>query len=109
MHIGFLPVNRRMGRFPPRSAASGLAAVSFLYLIFEAPDGADIAYFRGGRFFSVAAVSVKAGRVIRDADGRRIGGVEGVRDDQVLVVTETKMVRVPVLQKAPSHPACRRV
>jgi len=50
MHIGFLPVNRRMGRFPPRSAASGLAAVSFLYLIFEAPDGADIAYFRGGRF-----------------------------------------------------------
>lgn len=50
MHIGFLPVNRRTGRFPPRSAASGLAAVSFLYLIFEAPDGADIAYFRGGRF-----------------------------------------------------------
>lgn len=48
---------------------------------------------------------MKAGRVIRDADGRRIGGVEGVRDDQVLVITETKMVRVPVLQKAPGHPA----
>jgi len=45
---------------------------------------------------TTAAVSVKAGQVIRDADGRRIGVVDSVRDDQVMVITATKMVRVPV-------------
>jgi len=39
---------------------------------------------------------VKAGQVIRDADGRRIGVVDSVRDDQVMVITDTKIVRVAI-------------
>jgi len=45
---------------------------------------------------TAAAVSVKAGQVIRDADGRRIGVVDSVRDDQVMVITDTKIVRVAI-------------
>jgi len=45
---------------------------------------------------TTAAVSVKAGQVIRDADGRRIGVVDSVRNDQVMVIAATTMVHVPV-------------
>lgn len=43
-----------------------------------------------------AAVQVKAGQFIRDADNRRIGAVDSVRGDQVIVITSTKMVRIPL-------------
>lgn len=45
---------------------------------------------------AVAAVSPKAGQTIRDADGRRIGVVDNVRDDKVVVITPIKIVRIPV-------------
>lgn len=43
-----------------------------------------------------AAITVKAGTVIRDVDGRRIGVVDSVRDGQVMVVTQTKIIRIAI-------------
>lgn len=43
-----------------------------------------------------AVLIAKAGQVVRDVSGRRIGVVDSVRGDNVLVIAASKMVRVPV-------------
>lgn len=43
-----------------------------------------------------AAVAPKAGQVVRDIAGRRIGVIDGVRGSDVYIITNTKMVHVPV-------------
>jgi hypothetical protein len=43
-----------------------------------------------------AGVTPKAGQVIRDTTGRRIGVVDSIRGSDVYIITNTKMVHVPV-------------
>ena len=43
-----------------------------------------------------AGVTPKAGQVIRDTSGRRIGVVDSIRGSDVYVITNSKMVHIPV-------------
>jgi hypothetical protein len=47
---------------------------------------------------SAAAVTPKAGEVLRDAAGRRIGNIDQVRADQgvVTVIVDMRLVRIPL-------------
>lgn len=47
---------------------------------------------------SSASVTPKVGEVLRDAAGRRIGNIEGVRADQgvVTVIIDMRLVRIPL-------------
>jgi|GEM_PF-5534690 hypothetical protein len=45
---------------------------------------------------TAATVAPKSGEIIRDANGRKIGVVDSVRGQTVMVITATKMVQVPI-------------
>lgn len=45
---------------------------------------------------SVETVAPKRGQMLRDADGKRIGRIDSVREDVATVIYSSKIVRVPL-------------
>ena len=67
---------------------SGLPALAALISVTPAALAQDAAT-------AAAAVTPKVGQVLRDASGRRLGAIERIQDDAVMVIMDMHMYRIP--------------